>query len=67
MTEQDQKRIRPHVTVQNKVKEEEARRTLEELTDMFDDRAGMAEGLMLWSYENSGEWTHLKEFTFSNS
>jgi len=67
LTEQDQRSIRPHVTVQNKVDPEEASKTLELLKATFEDRAGMAEGFILWRYEEGGQWTHLKEFPFSSS
>lgn len=67
LTEQDGRKIRPHVTVQNKVGEEEAGKTLQELKKTFGERSGKAEGFALWRYEDSGEWTHLKEFPFSNS
>lgn len=66
LTEQDKKKIRPHVTVQNKVGEEEARKTLDELKETFQESPGRAEGFALWGYEQNGEWTHLKEFPFSN-
>ena len=65
LTEQDLRKIRPHVTVQNKVGEEEAKKTLEELKSTFKEMAGTAEGFVLWRYEDGGEWTHLTEFPFS--
>ena len=65
LTEQDQRGIRPHVTVQSKVGPEEALKTLKELRATFEDRSGMAEGFAMWRYEDGGEWTHLKEFPFS--
>ncbi|KAG0648176.1 hypothetical protein D0Z07_5845 [Hyphodiscus hymeniophilus] len=67
LTEQDQRKIRPHVTVQNKVGQDEAKRTLEELRESFEDRPGTAEGFTVWRYEEGGEWTHLKDFPFSLS
>jgi 2'-5' RNA ligase len=67
MTEQDQRKLRPHVTVQNKVGEEEAMRTLEELRGSWEDTAGKAEALVMWRYEQGGSWTHLQDFPFSNS
>ncbi|KAE8454355.1 hypothetical protein EG329_005280 [Mollisiaceae sp. DMI_Dod_QoI] len=62
--EQDRGRLRPHVTVQNKVGEEEARRCLRELEGAWEERAGNAEGLSLWRYEVGGEWTFLRDFAF---
>lgn len=64
LTEQDQSRLRAHVTVQNKVGEEEAERTLEEVKKMWVERAARAEGIVVWRYEVGGEWTFLKEFEF---
>ncbi|THV52884.1 hypothetical protein BGAL_0065g00120 [Botrytis galanthina] len=72
LTEQDDRKIRPHVTVQNKVEEEEAKRTLEEVKKewtMHGDGnggiGGMAEAISLWRYEVSGEWTHLEDYEFA--
>ncbi|KAM0158413.1 hypothetical protein ACHAQE_004202 [Botrytis cinerea] len=72
LTEQDERKIRPHVTVQNKVGEEEAKRTLEEVRrewimhgDGNEGIGGMAEAISLWRYEVGGEWTHLEDYEFS--
>lgn len=71
LTEQDARKIRPHVTVQNKVGEEEAQRTLDEVRaewmahgDGSGGIGGTAEALSLWRYEVGGEWTHLEDFVF---
>ncbi|KAM3077351.1 hypothetical protein ACMFMG_006701 [Clarireedia jacksonii] len=64
LTDQDQRKLRPHVTVQNKVGEEEARETLEIVKREFKEQAGRAEALTLWRYEVGGEWTHLEDFPF---
>lgn len=64
LTEQDQVRLRAHVTVQNKVSEEEARRTLEALKNEFEEKPGTGEALSLWRYEKNGAWTLLKDFDF---
>lgn len=64
LTAQDRGSLRAHVTVQNKVNEEEAKRTLEKLINEFEDRAGTGEALSLWRYEVGGEWTHLRDFEF---
>ncbi|KAK2623960.1 hypothetical protein QTJ16_006594 [Diplocarpon rosae] len=65
LTEQDGRVGRAHVTVQNKVSEEEAKRTLVALKQEWEERAGRAEGMSLWRYEVGGTWTHLQEFTFT--
>lgn len=64
LSEQDRQKLRPHVTVQNKATEEEARRTLEVLRGEWKDGSGMALGLSLWRYEVGGEWTFLRDFEF---
>lgn len=64
LTEQDQSRLRAHVTAQNKVGEEEAGKTLKEVKKLWIERAARAEGIVVWRYESSGEWTFLKEFDF---
>ncbi|KAF7898937.1 uncharacterized protein EAF01_008150 [Botrytis porri] len=72
LTEQDDRKVRPHVTVQNKVEEGEAKRTLEEMKrewmmngDGNGGIGGMAEAITLWRYEVSGEWTHLEDYEFA--
>ncbi|KUJ19255.1 uncharacterized protein LY89DRAFT_773438 [Mollisia scopiformis] len=64
LTEQDKTRLRPHVTVQNKVGEEEARKTMDVLSAEWVEKAGKAEGFSLWRYEIGGEWTFLRDFDF---
>jgi hypothetical protein len=64
LTEQDQAKIKAHVTVQNKVGEEEARRTLEAVKREWNERGARAEGIVVWRYEVGGEWTWLKEYEF---
>ena len=64
LTEQDQKNLHPHVTVQNKVGEEEAHRCLAEMKAGWEERAAHAEGLTLWRYEVGGKWTWLEDFDF---
>jgi 2'-5' RNA ligase len=55
LTGQDRERFRPHVTVQNKVTPQQARRTLERLVAAFEPFTGRAEGLQLWRYRG-GPW-----------
>lgn len=66
-TEQDNRKLRPHVTVQNKAGEEEAKRTLEEVKREWKEggESSVAEGVTLWRYEVGGEWTHLEDFEFA--
>lgn len=56
LTKQDQAPLRPHVTVQNKVSLQDARRTLEAITMAWDPSfSGHIEGLGLWHYRG-GPW-----------
>ncbi len=50
LTAQDRAPFRPHVTVQNKVEPEEARRLLERLQLEFEPFEVWAEGLLVWRY-----------------
>lgn len=63
LTRQDQQAFRPHVTVQNKVTPETARRTLAELQRGFVPFDVRAEGFALWRYDG-GPWTHLLDVPF---
>lgn len=67
LTDQDQAKLRPHITVQNKVGEVEAQRTMDILSKEWEDRLGEAEGFTLWRYEVDGRWTFVREFDFGGS
>jgi len=67
LTEQDQRPVHPHITIQNKVDEEEARRTLEAVQEEFSEQVAFAQGVVVWRYEQNGEWTHLKTYEFPES
>lgn len=64
LTPQDQQKIWPHVTVQNKVKPEKARQLQEYLTKDFESFDAYGRGLKLWAYRN-GPWELLKEWPFA--
>jgi hypothetical protein len=64
LTPQDRGGWRPHVTVQNKVAPEEARRLQEELRARFAPWEGRAEGLLLWRYRG-GPWEAAGRFGFA--
>jgi len=53
--------FRPHVTVQNKVSPEVARRTLAELRERFAPFLITARALRLWRYDG-GPWTYCERF-----
>ncbi|WP_366914582.1 2'-5' RNA ligase family protein [Enterovirga sp.] len=64
LSAQDSARIAPHVTVQNKVAPEAARRLLAELQGEFQPFTARAEGLLLWRYLG-GPWERLRLFRFA--
>ncbi|HEX8094722.1 2'-5' RNA ligase family protein [Jatrophihabitans sp.] len=61
LTPQDRQGYRPHVTVQNKVGPEVARRTLAELSQRFAPFTVTARALRLWRYDG-GPWTFRHRF-----
>jgi len=60
---QDRQGFRPHVTVQNKVRGEEAKATLAELSRDFVPWSFIADGLLLWRYLD-GPWEPVSETRF---
>ncbi|RDW71996.1 hypothetical protein BP5796_08030 [Coleophoma crateriformis] len=65
-SQDDNAKKRAHVTVQNKVGEEVARKTLGEMKAQWEPKMATAEGLRLWRYEQGGEWTLLEDFLFQD-
>lgn len=63
---QDQQPYRPHITIQNKVTADEARRLYEELAARWQPLTGAGEGLLLWRYLG-GPWAAAGEFTFQTT
>lgn len=64
LTPQDRGRRVPHVTVQNKVDAETARRTLADLRAEYAPMAGTATGLRLWHYRG-GPWAPIDAWAFA--
>ncbi|GAB2875293.1 2'-5' RNA ligase family protein [Hymenobacter ruber] len=64
LTPQDQQKLQPHVTVQNKVDPAEARALLADLQADFTPFEAVGTGLHLWAYRN-GPWESLAEFPFA--
>ncbi len=64
LTEQDRARIKPHVTVQNKVAPDVARETLAILEATFQPWTFQVTGLGLWRYLG-GPWASLETFKFT--
>lgn len=63
LTAQDRQGYRPHATVQNKVRAEEARATLRQVEALL-PMAGRIEGLALWHYRG-GPWEAAGRFPFT--
>ncbi|MDB5267888.1 MAG: hypothetical protein JWP58_928 [Hymenobacter sp.] len=63
LTPQDQQKLQPHVTIQNKVVPAEARQLLAELQAGFTPFEAVGTGLHLWAYRG-GPWESLAEFPF---
>lgn len=63
LTNQDRQKFKPHITVQNKVAPEAARRLLDELSKEWTSRDGAGIGIELWHYLN-GPWKLVREFAF---
>lgn len=63
LSAQDRQGYRPHVTIQNKVLPEQARRLYDHLRDDWHTLAAHGEGLLLWRYLN-GHWELVQEFSF---
>ena len=59
LTRQDAQAWRPHVTVQNKVDPDTARRTVAELSSAFAPWTATGVALEVWRYDG-GPWTHLE-------
>ena len=66
LSDQDARRWRPHVTVQNKVDPDEARRTLESVRAGHAPYETLVEALALWRYRH-GPWEAAGEFRFGGS
>lgn len=64
LTPQDRQGLWAHITVQNKVTPEHARRTKETLQRQFSPFEGHAAGLLLWEYLD-GPWRLYRQFTFA--
>ncbi|MDP8916448.1 MAG: 2'-5' RNA ligase family protein [Pseudomonadota bacterium] len=63
LTRQDQRPFQPHITVQNKVAQLEAKALLERLQAEWEPFDGGGEGVLLWRYQR-GPWEALDEVAF---
>lgn len=66
LSPQDQQKLKPHVTIQNKVDPAQARSLFDELQACFSPRAATGAGLLLWRYRN-GPWEFVERFPFARS
>ncbi|HEX8327494.1 MAG TPA: 2'-5' RNA ligase family protein [Hymenobacter sp.] len=64
LTPQDQQKLQPHVTVQNKVDPTAARQLLANLQADFVPFTAQGTGLHLWAYRN-GPWESVAAFPFA--
>lgn len=61
---QDQQPYRPHITIQNKVTPEEAKRLYQQLSATWQPLHGQATALLLWRYVG-GPWEFVFEYAFA--
>ncbi len=66
LTPQDQQKLQPHVTVQNKVEPAVARQLLADLQAGFQPFAATGTGLALWAYRG-GPWERRAALPFAGS
>jgi len=63
LTPQDQQKLWPHITVQNKVDPAKARALYKKLSEDFESFTAYGAGLKLWAYQG-GPWEWLETFPF---
>ncbi len=64
LTPQDRQGYRPHITIQNKVSAEEAKRTMQILNSQFAPFESAGTGISLWRYLG-GPWEFVECFSFT--
>ena len=65
LTQQDKQKLKPHITIQNKVMIEEAKELLLKLKASYLPITAKAYGLQIWEYHN-GPWKLLEDLPFKN-
>ncbi|WP_207430194.1 2'-5' RNA ligase family protein [Sabulibacter ruber] len=65
LSPQDKQKLRPHITIQNKVDPEIARELKEKLEQGFTSFTIAGTGFSLWEYAGA-PWKFIREFPFSN-
>ena len=66
LTAQDRQKLRPHITIQNKVEPEIAKKLFAETSATWQTFDSFGAGLQLWQYLN-GPWRLIEEFQFGNA
>ncbi len=66
LTPQDKQGYRPHITIQNKVSAEEAKRTMQILDSQFAPFESAGTGISLWRYLG-GPWEFVECFSFTGT
>lgn len=66
LTPQDKQKLRPHVTIQNKVDPAAAKELLTEKQRSFAPFAALGTGFALWRYDG-GPWEEMKIFSFAGA
>ena len=66
LTPQDQQKLWPHVTVQNKVSSDEAKHLHTQLVEKFTPFEAVGTGLHLWEY-HGGPWKSKQQFAFGRA
>ena len=66
LSPQDSQKLRPHVTIQNKVAPEIARKLFDQLSQKWSARDGQGIGLALWHYRG-GPWELARKFDFAEN
>ena len=65
LSAQDRQPYQPHVTIQNKVTPEAARRLFARLEQTWEPLHGIGEGLIVWQYVG-GPWEYVAEYRFTH-
>ena len=65
MTNQDRQKRNFHITIQNKVESQAAKKLQAELSEDFEPFHFIIEGIQLWRY-HQGPWEHLMKFDFGD-
>lgn len=66
LTAQDQQKLWPHITIQNKVPATDAQALLFDIKNIFAPFQFIAPGLQIWEYLN-GPWQMLQQFNFQKA